>query len=611
MVAVLHDKFLVFVKWAKLPLLCTLSLLFAFSANSQTKWFKYNGNPVLDVGPPGSWDETSVFAPRIVLVGDTLKMWFTGRSGLIHDRIGYAWSTDGGYNWTKFPSNPVIVPTQSWENGWTFSPYVTFEGSAYKMWYTGADGEGRIGYAISTDGVDWEKWWRNPVVDRGPEPWDVRRVEWPCILGPDETGGFKMWYAGYDFGAKYAIQIGYATAIDETTWTKADDKNPVLAPESGSWDAGRIKYPRVIQSGQGYEMWYSGGTHQYLHHQFGYATSSDGVHWQKSEDSPVLRPGPDLWDAQGIDTPEILFDGDMYHMWYGGDDGTFNRIGCAVSPKDLEITVSPSNAFVRPGIDPVRVAIKISNPAGFSFSASINACTTDSGKSGEGGFVMSPRALIDLFDDGAHADELEGDGNFADIWIPQEEALYIVNLHMRMKEKTNSEFVMERAGVFSTIGPIRYEHVITLGKEAPHPGDTILVKLVLGHHGTGATVRSISASLTAPPSLVREIAEFSPHYGDIASGESGVTEGRYRLLIDPDCPPNTDVPINVAISSLGIQAWHDSFSLRVLPHWWQTEWAYGLYVLVGLVGLYSVERLKVRRSRRKHQSRSNTSRQRD
>jgi hypothetical protein len=41
-------------------------------------WTEYEGNPVLDVGQPGSWDERTVSAHSIVRKDDSLLMWYTG-----------------------------------------------------------------------------------------------------------------------------------------------------------------------------------------------------------------------------------------------------------------------------------------------------------------------------------------------------------------------------------------------------------------------------------------------------------------------------------------------------------------------------------------------------
>ena len=49
-------------------------------ANAQTKWIKYEGNPVLEGDPlgSGSWDEGDIGGPEIIFDGVTYHMWYGG-----------------------------------------------------------------------------------------------------------------------------------------------------------------------------------------------------------------------------------------------------------------------------------------------------------------------------------------------------------------------------------------------------------------------------------------------------------------------------------------------------------------------------------------------------
>jgi predicted GH43/DUF377 family glycosyl hydrolase len=395
--------------------IATLVLLAPLNADAQTKWFKYERNPVMNFGAPGSWEAWDVSFPRIIRVQDTLKMWYVGEPGFdANSRIGYAWSANGGVSWTKYASNPVLTVTQAWEGSVLYAPYVIFTGTDYKMWYTGFYGPGRIGYASSPDGIHWTKCVANPVLTLGPSTWDAQSVNFPYVLA-DGTG-FKMWYNGYPTGYSQC-QVGYATATNETTWTKAESVNPVLASFSGSWNATYVRYPTVLFDGKNYEMWFSGGTHIFLNHQFGYATSPDGIHWTKdAAQNPVLKPGPTAWDAQTMATPDVLFDGSIYHMWYAGFDGTHMRIGYAVSPKGLQATILPS-----PDVgwgDTVHIVVRADDPKDLSFYAKL--------ESKRGGQIVDS---LWLYDDGTHGDSLANDGLFTNRWTaPNQNDTCYVNL---------------------------------------------------------------------------------------------------------------------------------------------------------------------------------------
>jgi hypothetical protein len=149
-------------------------------------WTKHEGNPVIDVGDPGSFDDLWV-GPRSVIVEDGLyRMWyFAAREVGPVDadwRIGYAESPDG-LSWTKDPE-PVFD-----EGGRSaYAPTVVFDGSTYHMWYTRYIGEdASIGYAVSADGGAWARYPWNPVLDLAYD------ISWPSVVYDAQQGTFEMW----------------------------------------------------------------------------------------------------------------------------------------------------------------------------------------------------------------------------------------------------------------------------------------------------------------------------------------------------------------------------------------------------------------------------------
>ena len=131
--------------------------------------------------------------------------------------------------------------------------------------------------------------------------------------------------------------IGYATSPDGITWTLDSLNNPVLTPGSaGQWDDGNLEFPHVLVIDSVYHMWYTGmrpsegGTWQ-----TGWATSDDGINWNKDND-PVLEPGSsDQWDGRHIVSGTFIIEGDsLLHMWYTGTSTPITeklwRIGHAI-----------------------------------------------------------------------------------------------------------------------------------------------------------------------------------------------------------------------------------------------------------------------------------------
>lgn len=228
--------------------LVALLLLCAVSASAQTKWFKYDGNPVLDVGPEGSWDSFYILPEKVLLQDSVYKMWYSGSNGTnaTGGGIGYATSPDG-VHWRKHPSNPIMQMTpRSWEEPLgLYQGYVLLSKSGYEMWYTG--GNTRIGHANSRDGITWTKTGK-PVVDIGPSKWDEGWVANPTVIGPDSAGRFKMWFQGADVN-RINFKIGYATGVNATTWTKHSEA--VLTPGGvGSWGEHGFNSPTVLWNGR-------------------------------------------------------------------------------------------------------------------------------------------------------------------------------------------------------------------------------------------------------------------------------------------------------------------------------------------------------------------------
>ncbi len=112
-----------------------------------------------------------------------------------------------------------------------------------------------------------------------------------------------------------------------------------FGPTSG-WDDW-VTCPTVVFDGKTYRMWYSS---QYESKDgprgVGLATSVDGVNWQRANDGKqVLTVGQrGSFDWAQILSPEVVFDGRRYLMWYTGIDGSkssnnleLERIGLATS----------------------------------------------------------------------------------------------------------------------------------------------------------------------------------------------------------------------------------------------------------------------------------------
>jgi predicted GH43/DUF377 family glycosyl hydrolase len=135
-------------------------------------WKKYPSNPILKPGGRGHWDAGGIGEPMVIKVNSDYYMYYmrtTGKHG-----VGLALSPDG-INWTKYSGNPILTvgPKGSWDDTWMEVGGVVYDGKNFHMWYRAQnrrfDGGG-IGYAWSPDGKNWLKSPKNPLLKKPPSP---------------------------------------------------------------------------------------------------------------------------------------------------------------------------------------------------------------------------------------------------------------------------------------------------------------------------------------------------------------------------------------------------------------------------------------------------------
>lgn len=215
-------------------------------------------------------------------------IWFEGRSGADGSvsTIITAESADG-LTWTNFMECTGLAPTFAPVR--VADPVVVLDGTLYKMWYEAiattsgsADGPAVIGYAESTDGVDWTlvdaagniDFFADSVFGLGAVGnFDGAGVGAPAVMIDEllpigHPQRFRMWYEAADSLADPQSTIGYATSADGANFT--NPLLPQLVPSSDSivplpFDSGDIEHPAIaIDSSLGktdvgyYLMYYTG-----------------------------------------------------------------------------------------------------------------------------------------------------------------------------------------------------------------------------------------------------------------------------------------------------------------------------------------------------------------
>ncbi len=229
--------------------------------------------------------------------------------------------------WKKYEGNPVL----GGDLGTCFDVSLMREAATYRMWFSWRP-EKSIALVESDDG----KHWNAPKISVGPNPatdWE-EQVNRPVVIRNKD--GYKMWYTGQISTPAKTSKIGLATSSDGVEWERAGEQ-PVLQPDV-PWEKNALMCPHVIwdDANQRYQMWYSGGE-QYEPDAIGYASSEDGVNWDKHPDNPIFKADKNSqWEYEKVTACQVVKHGEWYYMFYiGFHDVHWAQIGVARSPDGI------------------------------------------------------------------------------------------------------------------------------------------------------------------------------------------------------------------------------------------------------------------------------------
>ena len=206
-----------------------------------------DGDPVLDLGTLGAFDDSGVTTSCLVTHGEARYLYYTGWSRGVtvpfYLAAGVAVSQRGG-PFVRRSAAPLLDRSAA-DPFLTASPFVTLEGGRWRMWYVSAT-EWRataagprhyynIRHAESADGLDWARDGRICLDYRDADehafarPWVVR-----------DADAYRMWFAVR--GERYRIEM--ADSPDGDTWTRRTGSGLEAAPDG--WDSGMVEYPCIF-----------------------------------------------------------------------------------------------------------------------------------------------------------------------------------------------------------------------------------------------------------------------------------------------------------------------------------------------------------------------------
>ena len=227
-----------------------------------------NDKPLLELGRPGTFDDSGVMASCVVQNCDKMYMYYIGWNQQVtvsyQNSIGLAVSTDGGKTFSKYSEGPVWGRNLV-EPIFTASPWVIKLGDAWIMYYLSCEewiqGEEKmepvynIKYALSDDGIVWTAPPNNICIGGKDEA-----ISEPCVIF--DNGRYEMWYSvrktlDYRTNRNNTYRIGYAESANGIVWERKDQDVGITLSEKG-WDSEMMTYANVIDLGTEKVMFYNG-----------------------------------------------------------------------------------------------------------------------------------------------------------------------------------------------------------------------------------------------------------------------------------------------------------------------------------------------------------------
>lgn len=195
--------FLFYIGWQRqVNIPYTLFSGLATSNNDGVTFTRIKETPILDRNPAELYLRT---APFVLEVNSVKKMWYLGGSAweTVNNKLvpnyemKYSSSVDG-INWNV--GTPILSPNKDKGEYGFGRPYIFIEDNTYKMFYSirSKDNGYRIGYAESSNGINWNRLDHLSHIDVSKKGWDSKMICFGSII--NTKYGRYMFYNGNEHG---------------------------------------------------------------------------------------------------------------------------------------------------------------------------------------------------------------------------------------------------------------------------------------------------------------------------------------------------------------------------------------------------------------------------
>ncbi len=158
------------------------------------------------------------------------------------------------------------------------------------------------------------------------DEYDPVSLSYPWIIYDENK--YKMWYGSTitwetENGEMLHV-IKYATSGDGVNWQKHGIAIPYIIGEAQAFSR-----PTVIRDNSGYHMWFSFRSGEGTKYRIGYAYSNDGILWERFADSGI-DVSVNGWDSEMICYPFVFDHKGKRYMLYNGNSYGISGFGLAV-----------------------------------------------------------------------------------------------------------------------------------------------------------------------------------------------------------------------------------------------------------------------------------------
>lgn len=233
--------------------------------------------PVIEPGELGCFDDSGALPNSIVHFEGRKLLYYTGINlGVtvkIRNSVGLAEWNESSHRFERCFKGPVIDRTKDFPH-FVATPEVRYEDDRFRAWFTSC-------------------------------------VRWRMIGGE----------------AKHFYNLEYAESTDGVSWMRQGD----IAIDFKDEFEYALGVPRVIKDGEQYKMWFcSRGTRECPTYRLRYATSVDGIKWERLDERIGIDVSDSGWDSQMICYPFIFDHAGQRFMLYNGNDYGRTGFGIAV-----------------------------------------------------------------------------------------------------------------------------------------------------------------------------------------------------------------------------------------------------------------------------------------